>query len=131
MLDIHIDARLSYDPAINTVFMNYAGMRVRNAGDIGAIIAAVDRLLGPLGKRVNSIVNYDRFSVDDEVMDAYLDVVRYVEKTYYLEGVALHQQRLHAPQARQGARAARRCRPTSSRRGGRPSGTCPTTRSAL
>jgi propionate CoA-transferase len=85
MLDIHIDERLSYDPATNTVFMNYAGMRVRSAEDIDAIIAAVDRLLKPLGKRVNSIVNYEGFSVDDDAMDAYMDAVRYVEKTYYLK----------------------------------------------
>ncbi len=30
MLDVHSDDRLSYDPESNTVFMNYAGMRVRN-----------------------------------------------------------------------------------------------------
>ena len=85
MLDINIDERLSYDPTKNTVFMNYAGMRVRNAQDVATIIAAVDRLLEPLGKRVNSIVNYEGFSVDDEAMDAYMDAVRYVEKKYYLK----------------------------------------------
>lgn len=85
MLDIHIDQRLSYDPNTNTVFMDYAGMRVRSDEDIGAIVAAVDRLLGPLGKRVNSIVNYEGFSVDDDAMEAYMDAVRYVEKTYYLK----------------------------------------------
>ncbi len=85
MLDIHIDQRLAYDPATNTVFMNYAGMRVRSVEDIDAIIAAVDRLLGPLGKRVNSIVNYEGFSVDDDAMNAYMDAVRYVETTYYLK----------------------------------------------
>ena len=62
MLDVHIDQRLSYDVATNTVFMDYAGMRVRDAADINAIVAAVDRLLGPLGRRVNSIVNYEGFS---------------------------------------------------------------------
>ena len=85
MLDIHIDDRLSYDAASNTVFMNYAGMRVRNAQDVDTIIAAVDRLLEPLGKRVNSIVNYEGFSVDDEATDTYMDAVRYVEKKYYLK----------------------------------------------
>ena len=85
MLDIHIDQRLAYDPATNTVFMKYAGMRVRSVEDIDAIIAAVDRLLGPLGKRVNSIVNYEGFSVDDDAMNAYMDAVRYVETTYYLK----------------------------------------------
>ena len=85
MLDVHIDQRLSYDPTSNTVFMNYAGMRVRNAADIDVIVAAVDHLLGPLGRRVNCIVNYEGFSVDDEAMAAYMDAVRYVEKTYYLK----------------------------------------------
>jgi propionate CoA-transferase len=85
MLDINIDERLSYDSTTNTVFMNYAGMRVKSAQDVDTIIAAVDRLLEPLGKRVNSIVNYEGFSVDDDAMEAYMDAVRYVEKKYYLK----------------------------------------------
>jgi len=85
MLDIHIDDRLSYDPATNTVFMNYAGMRVKDKRDVDTIIAAVDRLLGPLGRRVNSIVNYDGFSLDDDAVGDYMDAVRYVEQTYYLK----------------------------------------------
>jgi propionate CoA-transferase len=85
MLDVHIEERLSYDAATNTVFMNYAGMHVRDAEDVATIIAAVDRLLEPLGTRVNSIVNYEGFTVDDEAMDAYMDGVRYVEKKYYLK----------------------------------------------
>jgi propionate CoA-transferase len=85
MLDIRIDDRLSYDAASNTVYMNYAGMRVRNEEDIRAIVAAVDRLLKPLGKRVHSIVNYERFSCDDEIFEPYVDAVKYVEETYYLD----------------------------------------------
>jgi propionate CoA-transferase len=85
MLDINITDRLSYDPATNTVFMNYAGMRVRNEQDVDAIVAAVDRLLAPLQRRVNSIVNYEGFSVDDEAMDAYMNAVQYVETRYYLK----------------------------------------------
>jgi propionate CoA-transferase len=76
MLDIHIDDRLTYDPETNTVFMNYAGMRVKDKRDIETIIAAVDRLLGPLGRRVNSIVNYDGFSIDDDAIHDYMDAVR-------------------------------------------------------
>jgi propionate CoA-transferase len=65
--------------------MNYAGMRVKDKSDIDTIIAAVDRLLGPLGRRVNSIVNYDGFTIDDEAIGDYMDAVRYVEQTYYLK----------------------------------------------
>jgi propionate CoA-transferase len=85
LLDIHIDDRLSYDAATNTVFMNYAGMRVRNQTDLDAIKTAVDSLLGPLGKRVNSVVNYDRFVADDDIIDAYMDLVKYVEHRYYIK----------------------------------------------
>jgi propionate CoA-transferase len=85
LLDIRIEDRLSYDPTTNTVFMNYAGMRVRTHDDLRRIVNAVDDLLGPLNKRVYSIVNYDRFEADPEVMDAYLDAVRYVEQRYYLK----------------------------------------------
>ena len=84
MLDTRIEDRLSYDAASNTVYMNYAGLRIRNPDDIRIIVEAVDRLLGPLGKRVYSIVNYERFSCDDEVFDQYIDAVKYVEQTYYL-----------------------------------------------
>jgi propionate CoA-transferase len=85
MLDIHIEERLQYDAETNTVFMNYAGMRVHTRQDLQRIVEAVDNLLGPLNKRVYSIVNYDRFEADPEVMDAYLDAVRYVEQRYYLK----------------------------------------------
>ncbi len=85
MLDIRIGDRLTYDSATNTVYMNYAGMRVRNEGDIRTIVDAVDALLGPLGKRVHSVVNYERFSCDDDVFDRYVDAVKYVEQTYYLD----------------------------------------------
>jgi propionate CoA-transferase len=84
MLDIRIEDRLSYVAASNTVYMNYAGMRVRSEADVRTIIKAVDGLLGPLGKRVHAVVNYERFSCDDDAFEAYMDAVKYVEKTYYL-----------------------------------------------
>ncbi len=83
-LDIHIDDRISYDAAKNTVFLNFAGMRVRNEADLAAIKEAVDGALEPLGKRVYSIVNYDRFVADDDIMDKYMDLVKYVEDKYYI-----------------------------------------------
>ncbi|MDP3823302.1 MAG: CoA-transferase [Burkholderiales bacterium] len=84
MLDTHIEDRMSYDAPSNTVYLDFAGMRIRNAADIKTVVDAVDRLLGPLGQRVNSIVNYERFSCDDETFDQYMDAVEYVERTYYL-----------------------------------------------
>jgi propionate CoA-transferase len=84
LLDLHIEDRLTYEAATNTVFMNYSGMRVRSQADLDQIRLAVDALLGPLNKRVYSIVNYDHFEADPDIMDAYLDLVRYVEDKYYI-----------------------------------------------
>jgi propionate CoA-transferase len=83
-LDIHIDDRISYDAQKNTLFLNFAGMRVRNEADLAAIKEAVDGVLEPLGKRVYSIVNYERFVADDDIMDKYMDLVKYVEEKYYI-----------------------------------------------
>ena len=83
-LDIRIEDRLSYDAEANTVFMNYSGMRVRTQEDVDQIKEAVDKLLAPLGRKVYSIVNYDSFDVDPEIANAYMDLVRYVDNTYYL-----------------------------------------------
>ena len=84
MLDLRMEDRLSFDAGTNTVYMNYAGLRVRDPGDLQAIGDAVDKLLAPLGRRVHSIVNYERFSCDDEVFDEYVELVKRVEQTYYL-----------------------------------------------
>jgi propionate CoA-transferase len=84
MLDLRLEDRLSYDQQTNTVYMNYSDLRVRSRDDLQSIGDAVDRLLAPLGKRVHSIVNYERFSCEDDVFDEYVELVKRVEDTYYL-----------------------------------------------
>ena len=83
-LDIHIEDRISYDVEKNTLFLDFGGMRVRNEDDLAAIKKAVDATLEPLGKRVYSIVNYERFVADDDIVDQYMDLVKYVEDKYYI-----------------------------------------------
>ena len=85
LLDIRIEDRISYNGETNTVFLNYAGMHVRTAQDLLRIKEAVDRTLEPLGRRVHSIVNYDSFVADPEILDQYADLVKYVEERYYLD----------------------------------------------
>jgi propionate CoA-transferase len=83
--DIGIEERISYTPDSNTLFLNFAGMRVKTQEDLDRIKEAVDATLRPLGRRVISIVNYDSFWVDPEIADKYMDLVRYVEDNYYLK----------------------------------------------
>lgn len=85
MLDLNIEDRLTYDAKKNTIFMDYSGMHVRSTNDLEKIREAVDNILSPVGKKVLAVVNYERFQADEGIMDAYLDLVRYVEETYYLK----------------------------------------------
>jgi propionate CoA-transferase len=84
LVDMPMDSRFSYDPESNTIFMNFAGLRVRNVEDVAEIREATEGRLKGIGKKVNSVVNYDAFTIDDDVVNEYADLVRYIETNYYL-----------------------------------------------
>ena len=85
IFDIRIEDRISYSAQNNTLFLDFAGMRVSTMEDIERIQVAVEGVLKPIGRRVISIVNYDSFWVSPEVADAYMDLVRHIETNYYLK----------------------------------------------
>lgn len=69
MLSMSLEDRISYSPAINTIFLNFAGLRVRTEKDIADIHETVESRMKAIGKRMHSIVNYDSFVIDEDVMD--------------------------------------------------------------
>ncbi len=83
LLDVPLPERLSYDAAQNLFFLDFSGLNVRSADDIRRIEAAVDAALDPVGHKVNAIVNYDRFSILPELVDAYIDMVKGVVERHY------------------------------------------------
>jgi propionate CoA-transferase len=85
LLDMRIQDRISYDPAKNVLFLDYAGLHVRTQADLDEIKQAVEQVLKPLGRRVYAVVNYERFVADDAIADAYMDLVKYVEENYYIK----------------------------------------------
>ena len=84
LIDIPMDDRMTYNPDDNMFFVNFEGLSVRSSAQIADIRARVDRMLGPLGKKVYTIVNYDNFSIPTELEDEYINMVKYVMETYYL-----------------------------------------------
>jgi propionate CoA-transferase len=83
MLERPLAERLSYDPAQNLFFLDFAGLSVRSEADIDRIREAIDGVLAPLGHTVNAIVNYDRFSILPELVDDYIGMVKGVMARYY------------------------------------------------
>ena len=84
MLSMSLTDRIHYDQSTNTIFLNFAGLRVQNTKDVHDIRDAVEARMAPLRKRMHSVVNYDNFVIDEDVMDEYADLVQHIEKNYYL-----------------------------------------------
>jgi propionate CoA-transferase len=83
MVEIPLDKRLTYDRRQNLFFVNFEGLNIRGESQIGEIRAHIDRILGPLGRKVLAIVNYDNFSIAPELLDTYIEMVRDVVTRYY------------------------------------------------
>jgi propionate CoA-transferase len=76
--------RMHYEPSTNTIFLNFAGLRVRTKKDVRDIQEAVESRMRAIGNRMHSVVNYDNFVIDEDVVDDYADLVKHVDDTYYL-----------------------------------------------
>ncbi len=57
-----LEKRFTYDAEHNLFFVNFEGLNVRSRRDIEAIRQLIEQKLGPLGRKVYAIVNYDNFT---------------------------------------------------------------------
>ena len=85
LLSIPIDERLTYDQISNILYINFEGLSVRTKKDIEEIREKVSNICKPLGKRVKTIVNYDNFSIVQELEDDYISMVKYVVSEFYTD----------------------------------------------
>ncbi len=78
-----IATRMTFDAERDTLFLNFEAMRVRSEADIATIRDAVAQRCEQIGHRVNVVVNYDSFRIDDTLIDAYAQMIQHMEQTYY------------------------------------------------
>jgi propionate CoA-transferase len=83
LLNITLDARIIYDAENNMMFANLAGYSVKSIDDIEAVREAIEKLLKPLGKRVYAVGNYDRFTIDPDLIGAYSEMQQYLMERYF------------------------------------------------
>lgn len=76
LLTLSLDERLTYDPTENLFFVNFEGYAVKSEEDVGEIDAAVRRILSHLDRKVYTIVNYDNFTINPDLVDTYTDMVK-------------------------------------------------------
>ena len=77
--------RLSYDAEQNTLFVNFERLAVRTPDDVEAVRQEVVGRIGPLGRKVYGIVNYDHFFLDPQVEDLWTEMVQDLVDRYYLK----------------------------------------------
>ncbi|MGC9193845.1 MAG: acyl CoA:acetate/3-ketoacid CoA transferase [Syntrophobacteraceae bacterium] len=83
LLAISLEDRIVYDAGNNMLFANLAGYTVKNRDDIEAVKEAVEKVVKPLDKKVYAVGNYDRFTIDSELMDAYAQMQQYLTGRYF------------------------------------------------
>lgn len=83
LLNIALLERISHDLAQDTLFLNFAGLRVRNAADVEAIRASVEVRCKRIGHKVWAIVNYDGFEIADDAVAAYSAMANAMTQRYY------------------------------------------------
>ncbi len=83
LLSISLVDRMVYDPKKETAFYNFQGLQVRTKKDVEDVKNAAENLCKPIGKKVATVVNYDEFQIDENVVDDYAEMVRYLTERYY------------------------------------------------
>jgi propionate CoA-transferase len=83
LLEIPLARRLTYDADSNALFINFEHFSVRTAQDVEDIRRHVANKLAGIGKKVYAIVNYDDFSLAQELVDDYAAMVKGLLEAYY------------------------------------------------
>jgi propionate CoA-transferase len=83
LLEIPLDERLTYDPRANRFFVNFERLAIKTEEDITAVQTAVCTKLGPVGHKVDVILNYDHFSIRPDLEEVYIAMVEDLAGRYY------------------------------------------------
>jgi len=83
ILTLSIEDRLIYDSKENLFFVNFENFHVKSNDDIKEIKELVTKILTPVGKKVFTIVNYDNFSINNDLVDEYTLMVKDLVNDFY------------------------------------------------
>jgi propionate CoA-transferase len=83
MLRLPLDARFNYDQERNILYLNFEDLQVKSMKTIEDVLAKIRQICEPLGHKVYAVVNYDRFELDKDLEDAYLDGVQEMGDAYF------------------------------------------------
>lgn len=83
LLQLPVEERFTYDPDDDLFFVNLEGYHIKTLDDAEAIRRQVERNLGALGRKTYAVVNYDNFTIDPDLLDAYTDIIKDLMNRFY------------------------------------------------
>jgi len=83
LLSLALPDRISFQADRNTLFLNFQGLHLRTPKDAHDVQEAVETFCKKIGHKVDVVVNYDAFEIDEPAMDAYAKVISYMVSKYY------------------------------------------------
>ena len=83
LLSLSLAERLTYHAKDNLFFVNFEGFSIRTSEDVEQVRDSVVQVVGPLGKKVHTIVNYDNFYIAPGVLDEYSSMVAWLVEHHY------------------------------------------------
>jgi propionate CoA-transferase len=81
--DRPLASRFEFDAQREVLFINFAGLAIRDEEDLRRIGTTVEEVCAPLGRRVRAVVDYDGFTVPGHLANAYAELVRKLTERYY------------------------------------------------
>jgi propionate CoA-transferase len=82
LLSVPLEARFAYDEHRNIFFLNLEGVSIRTAEELTAAAGMIETRLAEVGRTVKMVVNYDNFTLDSELSDAFAAAVRGMSRYY-------------------------------------------------
>lgn len=84
LLHLDLPDRIALDAGANRLFLNFEKMRLRSVEEVEQVGALVEAVCAPLGRRVNVLVNYDGFRLDEALEADWAQLVARLTEKYYL-----------------------------------------------
>jgi propionate CoA-transferase len=83
LLGLSLAERITFDAERDTLFINYEGFQVRTTDDVELVRREVESRCKAIAHRIAVVVNYDGFTLDPMVSDAFFSMITYLQQRYY------------------------------------------------
>jgi propionate CoA-transferase len=83
LLHLDLPERIALDATTGRLFINFEKMRIRSLEEIEQVRRQVMEVCGPLTDKVDVVVNYDGFQLDDDIAKDYAEMVADLESRFY------------------------------------------------